>query len=77
MPGGPTRVVKADSNISEDEAKSVYTESFSFRRAKCLDDVEAVWPLCKVIDEIEMERDFGQFLMTSSKTGRARGLVEV
>lgn len=77
MPGGPTRVVKSDTDISEDDAKDVYKESFAFRRALCLDDAEAVWPLCKVIDEIEMQRDFGRFLQRSSKTGNLRGLVEV
>lgn len=77
MPGGPTRIIKSDMDISEQDAKDIYKESFSYRRAKCLDDAEAVWPLCKVIDEVTMNRDYVEHLKTSEKTGRVRGVVEV
>lgn len=77
MPGGPTRVIKCDMDISENDAKDVYTESFAFKSAECLNDLEAVWPLCKVIDEIEMNRDYSQFLQVSEQTGLPRGFVEV
>ena len=77
MPGGPTRVVRSAKPISEDRAKNAYTESFAFREAECLRDKEAVWPLCKVIDEVEFNKSYKQFQEINSRTGKPRGLVEV
>ena len=77
MPGGPTRIVRSSKPISEERAKKAYTESFEFIQAACLLDEEAVWPLCKVIDETVLRKDYSQFLEINTRTGKPRGLVEV
>lgn len=77
MPGGPTRVVRSAKPISEDRAKEAYTKSFKFRQAECLLDKEAVWPLCKAIDETVLGKEYKQFQEVNSRTGKPRGLVEV
>ncbi len=77
MPGGPTRIVRSKKDLSEQDAKNIYSNSFAYLTAECLGDLECVWPLCKVIDEIEMNRDYSQFLQVSERTGMPRGLVEV
>lgn len=77
MPGGMTKIIKSDSSLSEKDAKDLYTESFSYRSARCLLDKEALWPLCKAIDEAEMHRDFTLFLQESQVTGKYKHLVEV
>jgi hypothetical protein len=77
MPGGPTRVVRSKKPISEDRAKQVYSKSFNFKSAQCLLDKEAIWPLCKSIDETEFAKSYSQFAELNSRTGRPRGLVEV
>ena len=77
MPGGPTRVVKSAKPISEDRAKKAYADSFSFKSAECLNDKEAVWPLCKVIDETEFRKSYSQFAELNSRTHLPRGVVEV
>lgn len=77
MPGGMTKIIKSDSSLSEKDAKDLYIESFSYRSARCLLDKEALWPLCKAIDEAEMHRDFSLFLQESQVTGKYKHLVEV
>lgn len=77
MPGGPTRVVQSSKPISEGKAKEAYTKSFKFRSAECLNDKEAVWPLCKPIDETEFRKNYSQFAELNSRTHKPRGLVEV
>jgi len=77
MPGGPTRVIKSAKPISEDRAKKAYAESFAFKSAECLNDKEAVWPLCKVIDETEFRKNYSQFGEYNTRTHQPRGVVEV
>lgn len=77
MPGGMTKIIKSDTTITEMEAKETYKISFKYKSARCLNDVEAVWPLCKAIDESEMYRDYSQFLLESPVSGTHRHLVEI
>jgi hypothetical protein len=77
MPGGMTKIIKSDSPLSETDAKDLYKDSFKYRSARCLLDKEAIWPLCRPIDEAEMHRDFTLFLQESPVTGKHKYLVEV
>ena len=77
MPGGPSRIVKADTLLTEDAAKEAYAKSFAKKHAKCLLDKEAVWPLCKAITEQEMTAKYSSLLQPSLRTGLPKNLVEV
>jgi hypothetical protein len=77
MPGGMTKIIKSNEMITEKDAKELYADSFEYKSAKCLNDVEAVWPLCKAIDESELYKDFAPFMMESPVTGKQRHLVEI
>lgn len=77
MPGGPTRIVRSKKPIGELKAKDVYAKSFKFRSSECLNDKEAIWPLCKVIDETEFLKSYSQFQELSERTHKPRGVVEV
>jgi hypothetical protein len=77
MPGGMTKIIKSNSEITESDAKDIYKDSFKYKSARCLNDLEAVWPLCKPIDESEMHKDFAQFVIESPVSGTHRHLVEI
>lgn len=78
MPGGRTKIIKSNVMLDEREVKEIYANQNGHKAAKCLvTDRDAAWPLCKVIDEVEMHRSYSQFLQTSERTGNPRGLIEV
>lgn len=77
MPGGMTKIIRSDKMISETDAKDIYTESFKYRSARCLLDREAVWPVCRPMDEAEMNRDYSALLLESPVTGKHKHLVEI
>ncbi|GEM_PF-1751089 len=79
MPGGPTRVVKSQVDLSEPKAKEIYAGSFSHNAALCLrgPDKDKDWPLCKLIDDTEFQKDFSQLANVSDLTGLMRGVIEV
>jgi len=77
MPGGMTKIIRSDIMLTESDAKDVYKDSFAYKSARCLNDVEAVWPLCKPIDESEMYKSYAQFTIESPVTGKQKYLVEV
>jgi len=79
MPGGPTRVVKSQVDLSEPKAKEIYASSFGHIGALCLKGPEKDkdWPLCKLIDDAEFQKDFSQLANISDMTGLTRGIIEV
>ncbi len=77
MPGGPTRIVKSDALLSEQAAKDAYVGSFAHKRAKCLEDKEAAWPLCQPITEEEISAKYSALVQPSLRTGLTKNLVEV
>lgn len=77
MPGGPSRIVKSERELTEEQAKKAYEGSFAKKHAKCLLDKEAVWPLCKPITQEEMTAKYSALLQPSLRTGLAKNLVEV
>lgn len=74
MPGGPTKVIRSQKLISEDQAKKIYLKSFHYVRTETVN--ETVWPLLKTLDESTV-REYDSFTQLSKVTGRPRALVEV
>jgi hypothetical protein len=78
MPGGPTKIVRSlNGELTEEDAKEHYRESFTYRSTEADNDPDATWPLLKPIDEAEMTSTYGHFLEESAITGKPRALVEV
>lgn len=77
MPGGPSRIVKSETLLTEQQAKDAYEKSFAKKHAKCLLDKEAAWPLCKPITEEEMTAKYSALLQPSLRTNQPKNLVEV
>jgi len=77
MPGGMTKIIKSDKPITEQDAKDIYVESFKYKIARQLIDIELVWPVCKAIDEAEMNRQYAQLIIPAPVSGRFMHLVEV
>ena len=77
MPGGMTKVVRSKKELTEQAAKAIYTKSFAYKTAKSLVDKELAWPLCRAMDDAELNRDYPGFLHASEVTGVNKRLVEV
>lgn len=77
MPGGMTKVVRSKKEVTEQAAKAAYAKSFKYKTAKCLVDKELAWPLCRAIDEAELNRDYPGFLHPSEVTGLNNRIVEI
>jgi hypothetical protein len=74
MPGGPTKVIRSERLIDEDQAKKIYMGSFKFVSTENKRDT--IWPLIKPLDETSV-LEYAKFTELSNVTGRPRALVEV
>lgn len=75
-PGGPTKILKSSSPLTEEKVKKLYLKSFSHRQRDD-SDPDAPWPLLQRITENDIRQSYQWCIEESALTGCPRALIEV
>lgn len=75
-PGGPTKIVKSSTVLTEKKVQDLYLKSFRHRQRDD-SDPDTPWPLLQRITENDIRQNYQWCVEESAVTGRPRALIEV
>lgn len=75
-PGMPSKIVRSDKPLTEAKVKEFYLASFKFRTSELVRDPDYPYPLCKPVDDAEIQKNYS-WMMRESLRKNHRALIEI